>query len=372
LHASMLSLKIHPVNQAPSRRSIDLFAGAGLLGYAFREAGFHARLAVEADHRARASYANNVGADEMSDDVRRVHDGVSASLVLAGPPCQGFSTLGKGDHSDERNSLSLCVSDWARSSNAQVVVVENVPPFLQSRHWALLKRRMRAMGYESTQWVLNAADFGAPQLRVRAFGIFSRIGLPERPAPTVTRHTTVRQAFEGLPVEPDDSGLHVAPKPGALALSRFQVIPENGDKRDVMRSAPHLCPPSWQKLGPQATDVWGRVDLDAPANTLRCSFQNASKGRYVHPTAHRVLTLREGARIQGVPDAWQFAGDRMSIARQIGNGVPLALGRAVATSIAALFTDDRGREGMPPLPSSAAGAGTGRDPAAKKRRAFGR
>jgi len=353
LHESIISPKIPTVNQQARHRSIDLFAGAGLLGQAFREAGFHAALAVEADHRARTSYAKNVGADEISDDVRRVRKGVSASLVLAGPPCQGFSTLGKRDHSDERNSLSLCVSDWARSSNAQVVVVENVPPFLQSRHWALLKRRMQRMGYECTQWVLNAADFGAPQLRVRAFGVFSRIGLPERPVPTVTTHTTVRQAFKGLSEEPDETGLHVAPKPGALALSRFLVIPESGDKRDVMRAAPHLCPPSWQRLGPQATDVWGRVELDAPANTLRCSFQNASKGRYVHPTAHRVLTLREGARIQGVPDSWEFAGDRMSIARQIGNGVPLALGRAVASSIAVLFTDDRDRDSaqVQPLPA---------------------
>lgn len=363
---------IHMVHQSTPYLSIDLFAGAGLLGHAFREAGFHAALAVEADHRARTSYANNVGAEEMSYDVRHVREGLSASLVLAGPPCQGFSTLGKGDHSDERNSLSLCVSDWARSSKAQVVIVENVPPFLQSRHWALLKRRMQRMGYESTQWVLNAADFGAPQLRVRAFGVFSRIGLPERPEPTVTTHTTVRQAFEGLPDEPDESGLHVAPKPGALALSRFLVIPENGDKRDVMRAAPHLCPPSWQKLGSQATDVWGRVELDAPANTLRCSFQNASKGRYVHPTAHRVLTLREGARIQGVPDAWRFAGDRMSIARQIGNGVPLALGRAVATSIAVLFTGDRGCDGVQPPQPSVAATGIACAPLAKRRRTPGR
>lgn len=129
----------------------------------------------------------------------------------------------------------------------------------------------------------------------------------------------------------------MAPVAGALALARFKHIPPRGDKRDVIRRAPHLCPPSWLRMGVQATDVWGRMNPDALANTLRCAFQNASKGRYVHPTEHRVLTLREGARIQGVPDAWQFHGDRSSIARQIGNGVPLPLGRAVATSIAKLF-----------------------------------
>lgn len=294
-------------------------------------------LAVEADRRARASYAENVGADVMTEDVRHVLHDFTSDILVAGPPCQGFSTLGKRDHFDERNTLSLCVADWAKSAKPKVVVVENVPPFLESRHWAVLLRRMRRLGYECTQWVLNAADFGAPQLRNRAFGIFSKIGLPEAPRPTVTKHVTVRQAFQGLPAKPARSGMHIAPTPGDLALARFKVIPQKGDKRDVMRNAPHLCPPSWIRMGAQATDVWGRMDFDAPANTLRCSFQNASKGRYVHPTQDRVLTLLEGARLQGIPDNWKMHGDRSSIARQIGNGVPLPLGRVVAQAIARLF-----------------------------------
>jgi DNA (cytosine-5)-methyltransferase 1 len=335
--AASLSDMIPSVNHMSQPRSIELFSGAGLLGYAFREAGFHACLAVESDHRARATYMENVGADAISNDVREIPPGVRADILLAGPPCQGFSTLGKGDHFDERNSLSLCVADWASESLPSVVVIENVPPFLESRYWAILKRRMSKLGYAATQWTLNAADFGAPQLRVRAFGILSRIGLPNKPVPTVQRHLTVREAFRGLSKKPAKSGLHVAPEPGALALARFELIPERGDKRDVMKRAPHLCPPSWFRMGPQATDVWGRIDLDAPANTLRCSFQNASKGRYVHPTENRVLTLREGARLQGIPDDWQFHGDRKSIARQIGNGVPLALGQAIAAEVIRLF-----------------------------------
>jgi DNA (cytosine-5)-methyltransferase 1 len=334
---------IHLVNQKHHKNranSVELFAGAGLLGAAFKEAGFHATLAVEADPRARATYQANVGADALSNDVRHVHKGIPCGILLAGPPCQGFSTLGKRDHHDERNSLSLCVAEWSKECRPDVVVVENVPPFLESRYLKLLKRRMRAQGYESTQWILNAADYGAAQLRVRAFAIFSKIGLPERPVATVQRHSTVAQAFSGLPLKPDANGLHVAPTPSELAMARFRLIPPKGDKRDVMQRAPELCPPSWMRIGAQATDVWGRVDLDAPANTLRCSFQNASKGRYVHPTENRVLTLREGARLQGIPDSWEFHGDRMSIARQIGNGVPLPLGRAVARSVASLFDGD--------------------------------
>ena len=78
------------------------------------------------------------------------------------------------------------------------------------------------------------------------------------------------------------------------------------------------------------------MDPDKPANTLRCTFQNPSKGRYLHPTEDRVLSLREGARLQGVPDDWTFVGKPYPVARQIGNGVPVPLARAVATQVMAL------------------------------------
>jgi len=119
----------------------------------------------------------------------------------------------------------------------------------------------------------------------------------------------------------------------------MRLIPTGGDKRDLMRAAPDLCPPSWRQVGCQATDVWGRIDPDKPANTLRCAFQNPSKGRYIHPTANRVISLREGARLQGVPDAWHFVGRNYPVARQIGNGVPVPLARAVAGSIRQLLAN---------------------------------
>ncbi len=317
--------------------SVDLFSGAGLLGYAFRKQGFFAKLAVEADARAAQTFKENVGADRMTVDVRAIVKGINCDVIVAGPPCQGFSSLGKRDASDERNELSLCIADWAKACKPSVVLVENVPLFLESQHFVMLKSKMKKMGYESTEWVLNAADFGAAQRRVRAFIVFSKIGIPSKPDPTVKKHRTVRSVFRGLSLEPDDTGMHVAPKPSKLALDRFKLIPEGGDKRDVMNASPETCPPSWRRIGNQATDVWGRMQYDNPSNTLRCSFQNASKGRYVHPTENRVLTLREGARIQGIPDRWKFHGDRSSIARQIGNGVPIPLGNAVAQAIRQLF-----------------------------------
>src|SRR3546814_3824078 len=67
---------------------------------------------------------------------------------------------------------------------------------------------------------------------------------------------------------------HSWPIPAGVAAERIALIPPLGDKRDVMRLAPELCPPSWERVGCQATDVWGRIDPDQPSNTIRCTFQN--------------------------------------------------------------------------------------------------
>lgn len=318
-------------------RVAEIFAGAGLFGAAFKRAAFEPVYAAEINWRAVKSFNRNVAPVAEVRDVRNVRSDIQCEVLLAGPPCQGFSTLGRCDPRDARNKLSLAIVDWVLATNALVVVVENVPKFLESPHWRQLRRSMTSLNYESCEWTLRAEAYGAPQLRTRAFGIFSKIGLPVPPKPIASTPGTVREAFRGLSVKADASGMHVAPAPSPIALSRFRHIPPHGDKRDVMRRAPRLCPPSWSKMGNEATDVWGRLDYDRPANTIRCDFQNASKGRYVHPTANRVITLREGARIQGVPDSWEFEGMRAHVAQQIGNGVPLPLGSAIAAALAKIL-----------------------------------
>jgi DNA (cytosine-5)-methyltransferase 1 len=318
-------------------KTVELFSGAGLMSEGFRRHGFGTVLAAEADPRAVQSFNRNVANVAIEWDVQKVRKDIACDVIVAGPPCQGFSSLGKRQVHDERNRLSLCVVDWARHSGADVVVIENVPQFLRSSYWETIKRRLSRQGFESTSWILDAADFGAPQRRVRGFGILSKIGLPAQPKKTVKRPVTVREAFQDIPIEVDEEGMHVAPAPSEIAAQRFTVIPPGGDKRDILRAAPDLCPPSWARMGAQAVDVWGRMEYDKPANTIRCAFQNASKGRYIHPLADRVISLREGARLQGVPDHWTFVGDRSSIARQIGNGVPIPLAAAVAKAISTLF-----------------------------------
>ncbi len=312
----------------------DLFAGAGLFSYAFASEGFDVVRAVEIDRVAASTYAANLGDRVEVADVRAARPEGRCDVLAAGPPCQGFSTLGKRKHDDPRNALSLEVIRWARVLRPAIVVIENVAAFLDSPVWTRLAKGLKRLGYEVWGGVFEASEFRVPQFRRRSFTFAAWVGIPVVTVPRSVAPLTVREAWEGLPVMPDGRNHHYAPQPSPLALARMQVIPPGGDKRDVMRKAPQMTPPSWWSLNCEVTDVWGRMEWNAPSNTLRTALLNPSKGRYIHPEQNRVVSLREAARLQTVPDRWTFAGLPTQIARQIGNSVPPLLG-AIARAVRA-------------------------------------
>lgn len=309
---------------------IDLFAGAGLLSFAFQRSGFDIIQSVELDAAAANTYRANLGDAIRVGDVRRIHPLSQCDVLVAGPPCQGFSTLGKRNRSDPRNELCMEVVRWARRCDPSLIVVENVEAFLQAETWERLCNGLQRMGYETSAIVLNAVDFGVAQQRRRSFTFASQIGTPSVHKPRMKKCRTVLDAWTDLAPEPDGLNHHVSPAPSPLALARMKTIPPGGDKRDIMAAAPHLAPPSWWRVGCAVTDVWGRMQWDSPSNTLRTALQNPSKGRYIHPEQHRVISLREAARLHSIPDDWRFVGLPTQVARQIGNSVPPQLGRAVA------------------------------------------
>lgn len=329
-----------PFLMQKSRRKplvVDLFAGAGLFSSAFVAEQFQVIRAIEKNAVAARTYRANVGDHIEVGDITEITPTGRCDVLVAGPPCQGFSTLGTRDKNDPRNRLTLQVAVWAKVLDPKVIVVENVPTFLISRYWKEIKAKLERLGYEVASIILNAADYGLPQIRRRCFVFASKVGLPELPAPFGNKPMTVRQAWAGLPSEPTGLNSHIAPKPSQIALARMKIIPPGGDKRDVLRLAPHLAPKSWLKISGQATDVWGRMIWDEPSNTLRTALLNASKGRYIHPEQNRVITLREAARLQTIGDDWSFVGTPYQVARQIGNGVPPGLGRRVARAVRQLF-----------------------------------
>ena len=129
---------------------IDIFAGAGLFSAGLMKAGFEPVLAIELAPDAVASYRRNVAPCIVlasATDERKIP---RAHVLIAGPPCQGFSTLGRCDPTDVRNDLSLAILPWVRKAKPKIVVVENVPPFVASVQWQLLERGLEEMASRST------------------------------------------------------------------------------------------------------------------------------------------------------------------------------------------------------------------------------
>ena len=213
--------------------------------------------------------------------------------------------------------------------------------------------------------VLNAAEYGVPQTRRRAIVIGSRGAQPYPPHKTHGPraedgwpYADVRTAFENptaLSQEPDGRNWHVG-RAGIrdLSLQRYRAVPPSGGNRfqmqRVLRDAagrPDLVPRCWREKRTGTTDVFGRMWWDRPSPTIRTEFYKPEKGRYLHPEAHRPITVREAARLQTFPDDFVFpAQQRMSsVAKQIGNAVPPVLAAALARTVRAQLIASSGGDG---------------------------
>ena len=339
----------------PAFELVDLFAGCGGMTQGFVEAGRYSPIAaVEIDRMAAKTYAANFGDHVFSGDIRDWLQGelpASADVVIGGPPCQGFSALGKQDPLDPRNVLWREYVHALERLQPTAFVIENVPQFFRSPQFEDLKHEVRPGGglsnYEIEPFVLNAAEYGVPQTRRRVFVIGRKRGLsPLGHPPTTTRRATVEDAFAGLvrrvvdtELPPDramrrgpyrTTELHLTRNPTTTSLRRYRAIPPGGNRRDL---PDELSTPGWRKHKTGSGDVMGRLWLDRPSVTIRTEFFKPEKGRYLHPTEHRPITHFEAARIQGFPDDFRWYGSKTEIAKQIGNAVPVGHARAIATHI---------------------------------------
>lgn len=149
---------------------------------------------------------------------------------------------------------------------------------------------------------------------------------------------TVADAIGDLPEPPDDftpspgDTLHRRMKLSRKNVERLKLIPPGGGFEDLpieMRVNCHKGGAS--KIGHRA--VYGRLKNDRPAGTITARFDSFTRGRFAHPTAHRNISLREGARLQGFPDTHRFLGTQEEVAAQIGNAIPPPLARVVAMAV---------------------------------------
>jgi DNA (cytosine-5)-methyltransferase 1 len=336
---------------------VDLFAGAGGMTLGFVAAGFAPVFAVELEPAAAKTYEANFGCHVYKGPIEEVDEFPKADVVVGGPPCQGFSPLGRDRDNGSRARMNALWRHYVRAVQQvrpKVFVIENVPEFLKSAQFAAFERLCRRdpilSEYEIDSRVLNAAEYGVPQRRRRGFVVGSRVGSPHFPEKThgpeaepPRDFSTVRNAIGDLPLKPDGRNWHIGRNPRPSSVERYKAVPEGGNRFDLARNRPDLLPDCWRNKATGTTDVFGRLWWDRPSFTIRTEFFKPEKGRYLHPKAHRPITHREAARLQTFPDEFIFEGSKIDVAKQIGNAVPPLLAQHVADAVAALLAGERQR-----------------------------
>lgn len=388
-------------------RVLDTFAGAGGFSLGFEMAGCEVVGAVEMDGWACDTFAHNhPGAIVMKGDISKVTDeqlttafgSVRPDIVIGGPPCQGFSIANRkaGDPKDPRNSLFKDFVRVGRIFSPTFMVMENVPNLLAAKTHDgapvidIIAESLSELGYHVYWKVLQATDFGVPQIRTRLFVIASAIPLAQ-PFPEPTHRLssggnegdlfstdlppcpTLWEAISDLPaLEASEGGEEVPytmpPQTEYQRMLRngcdtlFNHKAMNHTPRMVERfshmqwgqsgnDVPDHLKPRKRNSSEIATTAFDqnnrRMYPHRPCHTVPASFY----ANFVHPYQHRNFTAREGARIQSFPDSFRFLGKPTVVSHkllaregreaekflcqynQIGNAVPPLLSRAVAENL---------------------------------------
>ena len=343
---------------------IDLFAGVGGLSYGFaHNDNFQIVMANEYDKDIATAYRmNHPTVDMIQGDIRdlseeelKKHLGDGIDLIVGGPPCQSYSTLGKRQM-DDRAHLFEEYCRVLSIVRPKAFVFENVSGLLSMQGGTLIeviKEKFRELGYDVKSKVLNAVDFGVPQYRDRVI----LVGMKgkntfEYPEPThgegLLPYVTLEDAFSDLPVlksgeestqyasesknafqkylrtNSDALTENVAPTNGEHLIRIMQALPDGGSKDDLPEE---IRPKSG--YGNTYAKMWWKK----PAPTVTRNFATPSSSRCVHPRDSRAMTTREGARLQSFPDDYKFYGSRSTKNLEIGNAVPPLLSIAIAKEI---------------------------------------
>ena len=331
---------------------IDCFCGAGGLSLGFEQAGFEVEYAFDLDESAIKTYQKNPNHHHGPSFVRDIykvskqsieedlgHELGEIDVVIGGPPCQGFSVQRRGDDVDPRNQLVLEYVRLLKEIKPKFFIMENVGGILSVRGKPFVKalfENMEAAGYSILQKKLTASDYGVPQARTRVIIVGELTNGAETkftyPTPDEGPKKTVREAITDL-MDKDESTVpnHKADKLSAINLKRIQSITE-GQGRDSLPEELQLeC--HKKNNGHRHLDTYGRMAWDQPSPTITARFDSFSRGRFGHPVLDRSITLREGARLQTFPDSFEFVGNKVEVARQIGNAVPPVLAERVAEQV---------------------------------------
>ncbi len=332
--------------------AIDLFCGVGGLTHGVQNAGIKVVAGVDIDSSCEYAYeANNNSVfinksitEISSQELSKLYPDEDYKVLMGCAPCQPFS-------SHNKNKLDRKVhKDWGLlNSFAQkitqikpdIVSMENVPELQNQSIFKDFIALLMDEGYFYTYKIINASEYGVPQRRKRLLLLASKLGSIDFILPThINTHVTVRSAISHLkPLEAGDfdmnDPLHRTSKLSDINKKRILSSLPGGTWKDWDRSLLPNC--YLKKTGESYTSVYGRINWDDISPTLTTQFIRYGTGRYGHPEQNRALSLREGAILQSFPENYRFVKDKnysfTSVARQIGNAVPVKLGEVIGKSI---------------------------------------
>lgn len=339
---------------------IDLFCGAGGFSLGFEQLNFESILAIDKwddavntynfNHKSKVALSIDIH-NYSNDMIKKICCENNITGIIGGPPCQGFSLVGKRQQGDSRNSLYLEYVRFVETIQPDFFILENVKGLL-SMEGGLYKddiiSRFGQIGYNVNYRILKASDYGVPQSRERVFFI----GLNKNKFKNTffdfekiekQQVVSTKDALSDLPSldNKEDSKMYkTAP------LNDFQKLMRKGSNKimnnDItVHNEKTIEIISMVKDGGSIKDLpaeyyrvrnynaaFKRMNSNMPSNTIDCGHRN-----YFHYKENRVPTARESARIQSFPDTYFFTGSKGSQYTQIGNAVPVLLAKSIAIVI---------------------------------------
>jgi DNA (cytosine-5)-methyltransferase 1 len=338
---------------------IDLFSGCGGFSFGFESAGYNVLLGVDNNQPALDTFKlNHKNSQILNTDlsklstIKEITDlvkGNKVDVIIAGPPCQGFSLTGSRKEDDERNTLFYSVFNLAKKVKPKAIIIENVPgigTLYDGKAKEGIINKFKELGYLYNFKILFAPDYEVPQIRRRMFfvGLLPEYGTFEFPNPILSpdKYNTCQIAISDLPSLENDYGKeqskyinpaksayqkrmrngskilhnHVGTKHTDLVINVISQVPEGGNHKDL---------PKGVGDSRKFNEAWTRYHSNKPSKTIDTGHRN-----HFHYKYNRIPTVRENARLQSFPDSFVFTGTRTQQNRQVGNAVPPLLGFHIA------------------------------------------
>lgn len=343
---------------------IDLFSGAGGMSLGAMSTGVDVKIAVDFDKYSSITFkANHPETKFFNQDIRTFKfdeefiKAKTRKILFGGPPCQGFSTSNQKTRNKE-NDINWLFKEYLRLTKSLMpewIIVENVKGIVETERgyfFEKIKKDFKKIGYTTNSAILNAANYGVPQIRNRVFIVGSLNGIEfEFPKPTVKNYLTVADAISDLPNLTNGANYHeldynsqsqnkyqkttrnksvksvnnLVTRNNEIVLKRYQHIPQGGN----WESIPSRLMKNYKDFSRCHTGIYHRLQNEFPSVVIG----NYRKNMLIHPTEHRGLSVREAARIQSFPDTFHFHGSIGFQQQQVGNSVPPLLATAIFKQI---------------------------------------